>query len=185
MGTNGFFGIKKGDLYKRCYTFYDANPSCLGVEVVKFINNNTIKEINDIYDNIVLVNMDDYPSRKQFDECVSNEFCDEKEFREEWHDLIRTPNDFDLNVYKKFRYMLDFDNKDSFGNNYNYWEYNYVINLNENTLDIYYEDQRNVYICFPLDDVNIQDMMDLEDDINYEEEEDYEESNCIVYDLGF
>lgn len=172
MGTIGFFGIKKGNLYKRCYTFYDAYPSCLGIEIVKFINNSTIQEINSIYDNIVLVNMDDCPTRNQFSDCVSNGFCSNQEFGDAWEYIIRTPKAFDLSIYKNFRYMIDFDNEEN-RSNYNYWDYNYVINLNENTLDIYYDNKKDIYISFPLDDVNTQDMIELEDDINSDECNEY------------
>ena len=85
---------------------------------------------------------------------------------------IRTPKDFDLSIYKNFRYMIDFDNEEN-RSNYNYWDYNYVINLNENTLDIYYDNKKDIYISFPLDDVNTQDMIELEDDINSDECNEY------------
>lgn len=168
MGTRGFFGILKGDIYKRCYTSLDAYPSYLGDKVVEFIRDTTIEELSDIYDNIELVNMNDYPTNKQIKECALNGFYMDGMT---WRYIITAPPDFDLSVYRNFKYMIDFDEEKA-SESYDYWDYKYVINLNSNTLDIYPITYRNVYISFPLDDVYSRDMIDLENKIEGKVEND-------------
>lgn len=162
MGTKGFFGIQKGDVYKRCYSFLDSYPSFLGDKVVEFIRDTTLEELNDIYDSIELVYMNDRPTNKQIHECALNGFYIDGD---KWGDIIKIPPNLDLSVYKNFKYMIDFDEEEA-SMRYDYWDYKYIINLNNNTLDIYPITYRNVYVSFPLDDVYSDDMIDLENMID-------------------
>ena len=53
MGTRGVFGFHKNGVDKITYNHYDSYPTGLGEEVVKFLKNHGVDELNTIFDSII------------------------------------------------------------------------------------------------------------------------------------
>lgn len=134
MGTRGIYGFYKNGIDKLTYNHYDSYHEGLGKNVVDFIKNTTIDEMNEVFEKIVLVS-DVMPTKEQIEECslytnlnVSNQNTND------WYCLLRDAQG-DLNVYKNgLKYMIDDKEfiKDSL-----FCEYGYIINLDENILEVY------------------------------------------------
>ena len=159
MGTRGCYGFRKNGIDKLTYNHYDSYPNGLGSDVVKFCKETPVKEMNAIFDMIVLVDESGMPNAEQIAECmkyydgmVSNKSTDD------WYCLLRHAQG-DLNAYKNgLKYMIDNHDfiKDSL-----FCEYAYIINLDTKRLEFYVgfqkapdvtnrygvEDDRGYYPC--------------------------------------
>ena len=135
MGTRGLYGFRKNGVDKLTYNHWDSYPDCLGHDVVEFCKSTSIKEMNEIFDRIVLVEEDGTPTKKQIVECM--EFYDEGVGTgrvDDWYCLLRESQG-DLNAYKNgLKYMIDNGEfiKDSL-----FCEYAYIINLDTNCLEFW------------------------------------------------
>lgn len=132
MGTRGAFGIFKGGQTKATYNHYDSYPSGLGVELLESLSKHNIEALNKTFDNIVLVNGDVEPTDEQIAECLK---IIDTNGDKDWYWLLRdTQGDLDAYVVKGLKYMIDGQNflKDSL-----FCEWAYIINLDENVLEIY------------------------------------------------
>lgn len=136
MGTRGALGFYRdgvGD--KITYNHFDSYPDCLGRAVLKFITSTPIAMMNDIFDQIILVPADSKPTPEQVKECIK--FHDSRVSTgspEEWYALLRESQG-DLNAYKfGLRYMID---NHKFMQDSLFCEWAYIINLTENTLEVY------------------------------------------------
>ncbi|HBD95379.1 MAG TPA: hypothetical protein DC057_14520 [Spirochaetia bacterium] len=135
MGTRGIYGFYKDGVDKLTYKHMDSYPSYLGAEIIDFIKTTSIEELNKIFDKIILVNGDSKPTEEQIKECedftnlgVSNQSTSD------WYCILRNSQG-DLNAYKgNLKYMIDNKGfiKDSL-----FCEWGYIINLDDNILEIY------------------------------------------------
>lgn len=139
MSTRGLYGFRKNGADKCTYNHWDSYPSGLGKTVVEFCKNHTIKEMNDIFDKIILVNEQDTPTEKQIDECIKNGFADFSVggcSQTDWYCLLRNcQGDLEcLAKAKNHAYMIDRIDfiKDSL-----FCEYAYIINLDDKVLEFY------------------------------------------------
>lgn len=159
MGTRGCYGFRKDGVDKLAYNHYDSYPSGLGSDVVKFCKETSVKEMNAIFDKIMLVDESGIPTLEQIAEC--HKYYDgsvSSQTVEDWYCLLRHAQG-DLNVYKNgLRYMIDNHDfiKDSL-----FCEYAYIINLDTKKLEFYVgfqktpdetnrygiEDHRGYYPC--------------------------------------
>ena len=135
MGTRGCYGFRKNGIDKLTYNHYDSYPDWLGRNIVKFCKNTSIKEMNEIFDKLILVDENSKPTAEQIAECskyydgsVSNQTYSD------WYCLLREAQG-ELDAYKDgLRYMIDSNEfiKDSL-----FCEYAYIINLDTNNLEFW------------------------------------------------
>lgn len=150
MGTTGSYGFSKGERYKLSYNHLDSYLDGLGEDIVGFIKTTTIKEMNDIFDKIIMV------GRYTF---MSDEWCDKYQelglYDGEylWQEFLGKYQG-DLNYFKKgLRHMansmsindyeehedMDDDEKEEIKEmleSYCSENWTYVINLDTNKLEI-------------------------------------------------
>lgn len=135
IGTRGCYGFYRDGTNKLTYNHFDSYPEYLGYNVVEFIRDTSIEEMNQIFDQIVMVNEDSPATKKQIDECLKwYDSSISTGALDEWYVLLRRAQG-DLFAYKKgLRFMIDNSEfmKDSL-----FCEWAYVINLTTNKLEIY------------------------------------------------
>lgn len=155
MATRGLMGFSKNGVKKVTYNHCDSYPSGLGVEIAKFIKETNTDELNKIFDRIKLVDENIPATQEQIDECKKYADTSVGSGRlEDWYCLLKKAQGT-LSAYKEgLRYMLD-------GENYSSIEWEYIINLDTNELEIYasYE-KKEAFI--PLEDVNEDYIRDFE-----------------------
>lgn len=134
MGTRGLYGFRKNGVDKTTYNHFDSYPECLGRNILEFIRNHGEK-LNSIFDNIIMVNEDDIPTKEQIEEC--KEYCDtsvSKQTEEEWYCLLHETQG-DLEPYiNGLKYMID---SHEFILDSLFCEYAYIINLDTNKLEFW------------------------------------------------
>ncbi|MBO7695824.1 MAG: hypothetical protein J6T10_24600 [Methanobrevibacter sp.] len=134
MGTRGLYGFRKNGVDKVTYNHYDSYPEYLGRNILEFIRNHGEK-LNSIFDNIIMVNEDDIPTKEQIEEC--KEYCDtnvSKQTEEEWYCLLhKTQGDLEPYI-NGLKYMTD---SHEFILDSLFCEYAYIINLDTNKLEFW------------------------------------------------
>ena len=135
MGTRGLYGFRKNGIDKTTYNHWDSYPDYLGEIMVKFCKETSIKEMNDIFDRIILVEENRKPTKAQIVECI--EYYNgnvSTQTPEDWYCLLRNAQG-NPNVYKNgLRYMID---SDGFIQDSLFCEYAYIINLDTNCLEFW------------------------------------------------
>lgn len=135
MSTNGAYGFYKNGIDKIAYNHYDSQYDGLGEDIVKFIKNSTIEELNDIFEKIILVNEKDIPTDEDvelYEDYLEDAFS-YNELRN-WRVLLRDIEG-DLELYKEeVKHMID--NKEGLKDSL-WCDYGYIINLDTNELEIY------------------------------------------------
>ncbi|HBD94633.1 MAG: hypothetical protein A2355_02580 [Spirochaetes bacterium RIFOXYB1_FULL_32_8] len=137
MSTRGAWGFfRNGEsATKITYNHMDSYPEFLGQNVVDFIRNSSIDELNTIFDKIILVDNSEKPTEEQIDECKSFANTDVSTGSlYDWYCLLRNTQGQPELYKENLRYMLDSGKflKDSL-----FCEWAYIINLNTNELEIY------------------------------------------------
>ena len=133
MATRGCYGFYKKGIAKVSYNHSDSYPSGLGQDIVRFINSTSIKEMNEIFNNIEMVNEDEKPTDEQLVELKLTNKYDGKEKDFDWYSVLRNIQG-DLSAYKKNeRFMID----NQFFIYSRSCQYAYIINLDNNSLEIY------------------------------------------------
>lgn len=102
MATRGCYGFYKKGIAKVSYNHSDSYPSGLGQDIVRFINSTSIKEMNEIFNNIEMVNEDEKPTDEQLVELKLTNKYDGKEKDFDWYSVLRNIQG-DLSSYKKMR----------------------------------------------------------------------------------
>lgn len=140
MGTRGCYGFRKNGTDKLTYNHFDSYPSYLGEIMVKFCKETSIKEMNEIFDKIILVDESSMPTKEQIAECIK--FYDgtvSNQTPDDWYCLLRNAQG-NPSAYKTgLKYMTDCADfiKDSL-----FCEYAYIINLDTNCLEFWIGFQR-------------------------------------------
>lgn len=186
MSTRGLYGFRKNGVDKTTYNHCDSYPSWLGQKVVEFCKLHSIKEMNTIFDKIVMVNRDDVPTEKQIEECIKNGYADfnvSSQSKTDWYCLLRNCQG-DLECLAKAKNNAYMEDHNEFIKDSLFCEYAYIINLDDEVLEFWEgfqkepqegnrygtEPDRDYYPCklsliFPLneiDDINkIVEMMEL------------------------
>ena len=65
MGTRAVYGFKKNNKYKITFSLWDGSYEDLGKAIVDFITTTTLKQMNDIFDKIILVDPMDIATTEQ------------------------------------------------------------------------------------------------------------------------
>lgn len=136
MGTRGLYGFYKDGVTKATYNHYDSYPSYLGNHIARFIRSTSLDELNQIFDRIIMVGENDEPTEAQVIECIRYLDTEVGTGRlNDWYSLLRGAQG-ELEPYKDLglRYMIDSQNfiKDSL-----FCEFAYIINLDDNVLELY------------------------------------------------
>jgi hypothetical protein len=151
IGTKGCYGFHRDGVDKLTYNHFDSYPEGLGADIVEFVRQTSVEEMNQIFDRIQMVDEDKMATPDQVAECYKwyNGAVSTGQ-PTEWYALLRNAQG-DLNAFKEgLRYMIDSSSfmEDSL------CEWAYVINLTTNRLEIY-KGHCNVKLVieFPLDDI--------------------------------
>lgn len=135
MGTRGVYGFHKNGIDKITYRFEDSYPRELGESIIRFIFSTSKEERNNIFDKIIIVDEESVPTLEQIQECqkyYNSEIGEKNIF--DWYCLLRKSQG-KLDLYKNdLRYMID---GKGFMHDSLYCEWGYVINLDNNELEIY------------------------------------------------
>lgn len=141
MSTRGYMGIKKKGELKGQYNHFDSYIEGLGKEIIDTLNTipkkDLISKLNEVYDNIILVNEDDKPTKELIDYALKNNLYDSYVSSRSTNDLYCLLRNAQgrLDLYLGgLKYML---NGNEFLKDKLFCEYGYIINLDESTLDIY------------------------------------------------
>ena len=101
MSTRGFVGIRKNGVDKGGYNHYDSYPSGLGNEVLNYLKGKTLKELKDVFDNIVFVDYEkeDFVDAWDWDNsCLKTRFTDNSEFLKD-------------SLFCEYAYIINLDEK--------------------------------------------------------------------------
>jgi len=136
MGTRGAYGFRKNNEDKLTYNHFDSYPEWLGNEVVDFCKSVSIKELNEIYDRIELIDTNNStPTPEQIKKCEPwTDLGVSEQSTSDWYCLLRKAQG-NLAVYKEgIPYMPNHNNfiLDSL-----FCEYAYIINLDDNVLEFW------------------------------------------------
>lgn len=143
VGTSGAYGFHKNGIDKITFNKFDSYPNYLGENITDFIMNNSIEEINRIFDRIIMVDDNIKPTKEQIIECKNyfeNFYGMIPNMTEDnWYALLFKVHG-NLNLYKnELKYMIE--NNDTIKNSI-YCRWGYIINLDKNELEIYVGGQR-------------------------------------------
>lgn len=135
MSTRGAFGFTKNGVNKITYNHFDSYPTGLGLDIIEFIMNNNIEKMNKIFNSITMVKYDDVPTVDQL-KILEEYFGSKIDIRKikDMEDLIGS-NQYITDFQKGFPFMLD---NEKFMGDSLFCEYAYIINLDDNTLEVYY-----------------------------------------------
>ena len=135
MSTRGAFGFTKNGVNKITYNHFDSYPTGLGFDIIEFIMKNNIEKMNKIFNSITMVKHDDVPTVDQL-KTLEEYFGSRIDIRKvkDMEDLI-SGNQYITDFQKGFPFMLDNEN---FMGDSLFCEYAYIINLDDNTLEVYY-----------------------------------------------
>ena len=134
MGTRGTYGLRKNGKDKKTYNHWDSYPEGLGVALVEQINEMDLERLNTLFDNLEMVKSNDKPTKKQIEQCqrttdlsVSNQSVDD------FYCLLRNTQG-DLKEHEAVGLMIE---NDDFIYDSLFCEWGYIINLDDNVLEIY------------------------------------------------
>jgi len=135
MGTRGAYGFYKDGETKVTYNHYDSYLEGLGEDVVEFVRKTDIQKLNTIFDELIMVDEDGTPTKEQIQalEKWSDTRVSTGELTE-WYVLLRNAQGNLMAFKEGLRYMID---GKGFLNDSLFCEYAYIINLDENVLEIY------------------------------------------------
>lgn len=134
MSTSCIYGFYKKGILKVDYNHSDSYPSGFGKDVVAFIRENFLEELQELYDKILVVPRKGTPNEEQMKELRENDidldFGREEGFN--W-ELISICNHKFFEYYKKSVYFMP-DCSEWF---YAGQEWVYLINLDDNLFEVY------------------------------------------------
>jgi len=134
MGTRGAFGFFKDGVHKVTYNHFDSYPSELGKHVLDIAKQFSIDELNKMFDRIEMVDMDSTPTPGQIEKCrkyINLNVSTQSET--DWYCLLREAQG-DLSAYAEVGLMIEYA---GFLHASLFCEYAYIINLTDNTLEVY------------------------------------------------
>ena len=134
MGTRAVYGFKKNNKYKITFSLWDGSYEDLGKAIVDFITTTTLKQMNDIFDKIILVDPMDIATTEQIEECkkYANLNICSKTLEDFTCLLANTIGNLQLYRDDNLRYMI---NHESY---LNQEKFQYIINLDNKQLEIYW-----------------------------------------------
>lgn len=133
MSTSGVYGFIKNGVEKIGYNHCDSYLYDLGIKIVKFINETTKEEMEEIFQKIILVDNNTEATDEQIKKCEKWFQPMQSREKSNWYNLLRLTQG-NLHLYKEgeLEYMFNGENM--------YAEYKYIINLDNNEFQIYETD---------------------------------------------
>lgn len=142
MATRGLYGFRRYGIDKITYNHNDSHPEQLGLTVLEFCAYTPIKEMEKIYDRIILVDENHIPTHDMIEQCMWANYVNTnvgKGCVTDWYCLLREAQGsldrFKIDLkYDRPLYMLDYHEfiKDS-----TCCEYAYIINLDTLQLEFW------------------------------------------------
>lgn len=137
MGTRGAWGFRSNGEDKVTYNNYDSYPDGLGINVLHFCQNNTVKELREVVDGIVLVSEDGTPDDEAIEKYTKMGLFDGNVGNgnlKDWYCLLREVQ-YEPGYYVKgCQHMLD---SHEFLGDSLFCEWAYIINLDSGKLEVY------------------------------------------------
>lgn len=127
--TSCTYGFYKNGIYKVDYNNSDSYPDGFGKIFVAFIRENTIDELNELFEKAYLVNRKATPSEEDFAMLKAKGMEIDKNYT--W-EIVSLANYKFLEYYKCDVYFIP-----DFSDWMDYQDWKYIINLDNNTFDIY------------------------------------------------
>ena len=149
MGTRGIFGLRKNGKDKCSYNHWDSYPSCLGETMVEYIQTHTLEEMNNLYDKLIMVDEDFRTSQfTKFQREKYKNFMKKEDFFSHRYGEVCTSEDITMYQFlhefqgnlKKYDEFPEIDlmiDSQNFIKNSLFCEWGYIINLDDNTLEIW------------------------------------------------
>jgi hypothetical protein len=135
MGTRGTYGFRIGGQDKLAYNHYDSCPDWLGRNLIEFIRSTSTDGMRKIAQGLILVDEDSTPTPEQIEKC--NQWTDLKvssQSTKDWYCLLREAQGNPDAWKQGLRFVID---SHEFMGDSLFCEWAYVINLDEETLEIY------------------------------------------------
>lgn len=143
MGTRGLTGFRRNGVDKLHYQQYDSYPDGVGLDILYELKRTdvSIDEIRDIFDSIIMVNLNEKPTKEQQDECSEyTDFGVSENSKDDWYCLLRkAQGSIAPYLNEGLKYMLDSCDfiKDSL-----YCAWAYIVNLDTEELEVWKGFQR-------------------------------------------
>jgi hypothetical protein len=134
MGTRGLIGYYKKGVTKACYNHWDSYPTGLGAKTKNYITNSTLAGLNQDFEGIRLINEDDEITPEDVIRYMPIWYGNVEEISAEgWYEVMHEKQG-DFYAYAESGLMIDNIEfmKDSL-----FCEWAYIINLSDNTLEVY------------------------------------------------
>lgn len=135
VGTRGTYGLYKNGISKLTYNHWDSYPSGLGKEMLSFARNTSIEKLNELFETLIMVDEKEYPTIIEKNRLSKLGYAYEDSGRElNWYNILGGTLG-DLSVYEDgLCYMIEYSKfiKDSL-----YCEWAYIVNLDDETFEIY------------------------------------------------
>lgn len=133
MGTRGLYGVVVNGEVKASYNHFDSYPSGLGVDIVKFVQG--IEDVSDVIEqaqNLTLVNEREEPTPIQVQK-ITGQAQPDAEVGGDWYGWLRDVQG-DLAENLRIGFMTD---GVSFGQDSLFCEWGYLVNLDDETVEVY------------------------------------------------
>jgi len=136
IGTRGTYGFYKDGVTKVTYNHWDSYPSSLGDSIKDFLVNTKREQLDEIFDRIRLVRADEKPTSEDIEKLKPFYNGDVNGGSEEYYNFLReTQGDLKAYVdYPELDVMID---SEDFLQDSLFCEWAYIINLENDTLEIY------------------------------------------------
>jgi len=136
MSTNGAYGFYINGQEKATYNHSDSYPSWLGKRIIEVIKNSSLEKLKCVAETIELIQPEGKPTNEQIEHCKPfSDFGVSTGETDDWYCLLlNAQGDLQPYMENKLKYMVD--NKE-FLHNSLFCEWAYIINLDENKLEVY------------------------------------------------
>ena len=138
MSANGAFGFYKNGVTKVTYNHSDSYPTGLGDKIVKFCIDTNIKDMNDIFDRIILINECEPPTPRKLYAANKLNLVDltvgDNEIKDFYCLFHGVHGNLQIYQNPEMKWMGD---NSSFLECGLFCEWAYIINLDTNILEIY------------------------------------------------
>ncbi len=136
MSTRGFISIKHDGKIIGTYNHSDSYPTCLGVRMVEFIQQNDLDAIAGKLDTVVTVDEDESPTAAQLADLKERGFWSNVSTGADWYSALRNAQG-NLAAYIEAGYIPTFDVQHFLDKGDCFIEYGYVVDLDERLLVIF------------------------------------------------
>lgn len=164
MGTRGTYGFRKNGELHLTYNHYDSYFSGLGQDIVDAIKYaGSTKKLNETFDSIIFIDGSKEPTDAQIEECkkYANLAVSEGSLKD-WYCLLReTQGNLIPYIDREIKYIVEDNN---FIKNNTWSEYFYIIDLDNDILELGRDYDNGESTVIPLDtifksDINLEEYM--------------------------